>query len=270
MTEHTRWIELDGAVNVRDLGGLPTEDGGFTRFGCVLRSDNLQGLTDADVRRLTDDLRLRDVIDLRTGVEVEREGPGPLVREPQVNVHHLSLLAEAGRHTDVAAEQIAAEQVDTDAVLPWQDRQSRDEIADRSAGFYLNYLADRPDSVVAALRVLAHSDGAAIMHCAAGKDRTGVLSALALATVGVTREAIVADYVLTEQRLGRILARLKSTPTYAGDLDGRPDDSHLPRAATMESLLGYLDEGYGGPLGWLTRYGWSSKDSEALRARILA
>ena len=60
------------------------------------------------------------------------------------------------------------------------------------------------------------------MHCAAGKDRTGVVCALALATVGVPRASIVADYVATGERLGALLARLKASPTYAADLEGRP------------------------------------------------
>ena len=62
-----RWIELDGLVNMRDLGGLPTRDGGRTASGRLIRSDNLQDLTDADVARLVDELGVSDIIDLRTG-----------------------------------------------------------------------------------------------------------------------------------------------------------------------------------------------------------
>jgi len=263
MTEQTRWIDLDGAVNVRDLGGLPTRDGATTFFGRVLRGDNLQGLSATDVRRLTGELAVHDVIDLRTGVEVQQEGPGPLTREPAVTIHHLSLFTEVGEHTDVEAD-VPAAPVDVDAVLPWQE-QKPDE---RHGGFYLNYLQDRPDSVVAALRVMARAPGAALVHCAAGKDRTGVVSALALEVADVTREAIIADYVLTGERLDRVLARLKASSTYAEDLDSRPADSHRPRPETMASLLEYLDENYGGPLGWLTKHGWSAEDSETLRARL--
>ena len=279
MSELTRWIELDGVVNLRDLGGLPTRDGATTLFGRVYRGDNLQGLSADDVRRLTGDLHLRDVIDLRSGVEVEHEGPGPLTREPTVTIHHLSFLPEVGRRTDVEADTAT---VDGDVVLPWtdtaargasdggrgEDKSSRDEVADHSAGFYLNYLHDRPDSVVAALRVMARSEGAALIHCAAGKDRTGVLTALALEVAGVTREAIIGDYVLTGDRLDRVLARLRASTTYAADLDGRPADSHLPRPEIMTRVLDHLDDIYGGPLGWLTKHGWSAEDSAALRAHL--
>ena len=71
------WIELEGAVNVRDVGGLPTVDGRTTRPGVLLRSDNLQDLSAADVTRLVDELGLRTVVDLRSTGEVHLEGPTP-------------------------------------------------------------------------------------------------------------------------------------------------------------------------------------------------
>lgn len=273
MVDETRWVRLDGAANVRDLGGLPTEDGGTTRPGRVLRADNLQGLSTADVRRLVDDLTVRTVIDLRTTVEVEKEGPGPLTREPLVVHRHCSLFPEGGRMTDV----------DADALLPWQTDGQRaaaggeTQLADTTAtglsiGYYLGYLRDRPDSVVAALRAMAEPDGggAALVHCAAGKDRTGVVVAVALAAAGVTRDAIVADYVATADVLDAILTRLRDSPTYAADLDDRPPDAHRPRAATMERFLRTLDERAGGPLGWLAQAGFGPDDVARLRTRLLS
>src|SRR5699024_8239490 len=61
----TRWIELDGVVNMRDLGGLPTRSGGHTLDGRLVRSDNLQDLTPHDVRRLVSEVGVTDIIDLR-------------------------------------------------------------------------------------------------------------------------------------------------------------------------------------------------------------
>ncbi|HEU5160298.1 MAG TPA: tyrosine-protein phosphatase [Streptosporangiaceae bacterium] len=275
-----RWIDLDGAVNVRDLGGLPTNDGGATRPGLVLRADNLQELTPGDVARLVTGLGVRHVIDLRSDPEVSLEGPGPLTRVAEVRVHHLSLFTEGGVFTDVEADRAPEPSeprepserpaVDLDAVLPWQARQDSGPEAERSVGHYLAYLADRPDSIVAALRVMAHEDGASIVHCAAGKDRTGVVCALALEVAGVTREAVVADYVATGERLNQVLARLRASTTYAADLDSRPADSHLPHAYTMEKFLATVDERYGGPLGWLTQHGWSDADTAALRGRLVS
>ena len=74
----TRWIELDGVVNMRDLGGLPTRDGRTTREGRLIRSDNLQDLSEGDVRHLVEVLGVTDVVDLRSHVEHEVTGAGPL------------------------------------------------------------------------------------------------------------------------------------------------------------------------------------------------
>ncbi|MFC7715295.1 tyrosine-protein phosphatase [Nonomuraea recticatena] len=78
-----RWIDLEGAVNVRDLGGLPTTDGGTTRHGRILRSDNLQGLTPSDVDLLVGSHKVRHVVDLRSGPEVSLEGRGRSPRCPR-------------------------------------------------------------------------------------------------------------------------------------------------------------------------------------------
>ncbi|MGV9306970.1 tyrosine-protein phosphatase [Nonomuraea sp. NPDC003727] len=256
MNDFTRWIELEGAANVRDLGGLPTTDGATTRSGRILRSDNLQGLTDADIELLVGSHKVRHVVDLRSGPEVTLEGPGPLTTVPEVTIHHLTLFAEGGRHTDV----------DADRALPWQERGADDDL--RVTGFYYGYLRDRPDSVVSALRVMAKDDGAAIVHCAAGKDRTGVLCALALEVAGATREAIVADYEATGERLEQVLARLRASDTYRDDLDSRPADDHRPRAKYMLQFLGVLDDRFGGPLPWLHAHGWTETDTYALRSRL--
>ncbi|WP_307848706.1 tyrosine-protein phosphatase [Microbispora oryzae] len=258
-----RWIELEGAVNVRDLGGLPTVDGGTTCFGRVLRADNLQGLTDGDVGRLIGDLKLRNVVDLRSMTEVRLEGPGPLHRLSEVVIHHHSLFAEGGHLTDVEADTVDAR------ALPWQGELAEEDLAElRVTGYYYSYLRDRPDSVVSALRVLADDDGMAVVHCAAGKDRTGVVSALALEVAGASRQAIIADYVATGERLAAVLARLRASDTYRDDLDSKPADSHLPRGEFMAQFLGTLDSRFGGPLGWLEANGWTAADTEALRSRL--
>jgi protein-tyrosine phosphatase len=261
----TRWIELEGAVNVRDMGGLTTADGATIRTGLLLRSDNLQSLTGTDLDVLITRIGLRHVIDLRSDTEVDLEGPGPLTRVPAVTIHHLSLFAEGGGLTDVEADTPTG--IDTDKILPWQNRPAEGHESERSVSHYLAYLADRPDSIVSALRVMPQ--GTAIVHCAAGKDRTGVVIAFALGVLGVPREQIVADYAATGEHLEAILARLRASPTYSQDLDSRPADTHMPHADTMEKFLTILDERHGGPLGWLELHGWTSDDTTALRTALL-
>ncbi|MBE7187019.1 MAG: tyrosine-protein phosphatase [Jatrophihabitans endophyticus] len=263
------WLSLDGAENVRDVGGLPTEDGGAVRPGALLRADSLQQLSESDVRRLVDDLHVTAVADLRTGVEVAGEGPGPLTREPAVDVVHLSLFPESGDNTDAAAVPDSGP-----VVLPWQQRDT-DKAADdgprpSAAEVYASYLDDRADSILAALRLIASTDGATIVHCAAGKDRTGTVVALALREVGVTREAVVEDYTRSAERVERVFARLARRRTYAGDITGKLEDvaKHKPRAETMSGLLAAVDERHGGVGTWLRAHGWTDDDAAALRRKL--
>jgi protein-tyrosine phosphatase len=259
-----RWIELDGAANARDLAGLPTADGRAVQPGRLIRSDNLQDLSDRDVRTLVDALQVRSVADLRTGVEVDLEGPGPLTDVDDVDIRHLSLFPESGRTTDAAVDQ------DGPVVLPWQERgvAERDSRQGASA-VYLGYLDERADSVVDALRMIAYSPGATIVHCAAGKDRTGTVIALALSEVGVTRDAIVADYVRSAERIEGIFARLRASSTYREDLESKSADAHAPKPATMERLLDAIDSEFGGVRTWLRAHGWTEDDAAALRAKLL-
>jgi protein-tyrosine phosphatase len=267
-----RWINLEGAVNVRDLGGLATDDGRVTRQNRLIRSDNLQGLTPHDVRVLVDEHEVRAVADLRTGVEVQNEGPGPITREPRVEMRHLSLFPEAGHNTDVAAVENRQDDPDAPVVLPWQttDRETpQPGVPSGAAGFYVRYLLDRPDSVIEALRLIAHTDGAALVHCAAGKDRTGVVVAIALAEIGVEREAIIEDYALSAERIDEIFTRLRASTTYADDLADSDMDVHRPRDTTMAQLLDAIDELHGGVPAWLRSHGWTDEDAAALRKHML-
>jgi len=261
------WIDLDGLANLRDVGGIPTTDGGTIASGRLLRSDNLQSLTDRDVERLLE-LRLTDVVDLRSDFEAESEGPGPLTRVPQVHIHQHSLFREW-------REGVGEDKPDTrpevlpGAALPWIDLSPSVQVDHPIASHYLSYLSDRPDSVVGALRDIARADGATLVHCAAGKDRTGTVVALALMLVGAERDAVVADYAASSERMQAIVDRLMSTKTYADNLRGRPLSSHLTYPATMEAFLDHVLTEYGTVEALLGRLGWTETDTAQLRAKLL-
>ncbi len=274
-----RWLDLDGVVNMRDVGGLPTTDGGVIASGRLIRSDNLQELPPASVRRLVDELHVTDVVDLRTRVEVVTEGDGPLVAEPAVRVHHLSLFTEDTQESGIPGGE---------SVLPWERRDSgvadpaaaaerptrlrRDNHDDYWSGHYLGYLDQRPDSIVAALRTIATSRGATVVHCAAGKDRTGTVVGLALLLAGAEPDAVVADFALSAERVPLIMERLSRRPAYAANLVGKTVAQQSPRADTMRRLIdafSALDDG-AGVEAWLRRHQWSEADTDALRTRLRA
>jgi protein-tyrosine phosphatase len=261
------WIELEGVANMRDVGGLPTTDGGTVTRGRLLRSDNLQDLTETDIHHLVEELGVTDIVDLRSDVEVRIEGPGPL-QVRQLAVHH--------RHSLFRDEEQEVDPQDA-LVLPWskkarearptrEPQEPRDD--DYWASHYLGYLAERPDSVLGALEVIAQSRGATIVHCAAGKDRTGTVVGLALSVAGVADDDVVADYVATGERIERVVARLLARPAYGEVLRDQPMDHHRPRPETMARILAILAERHGGAAGWLREQGWSAAQVEALRIRL--
>ena len=222
------WIDLEGAVNVRDLGGLPTADGGSTIPNRLLRSENLQELSPADIAKLVEDIGVTTVVDLRTTGEREIEGPTPLDAVPGVRHVHHPVLLELGS----AARGSVAEAL---LVTKMEDDRARypDDI---TCGHYLGYLEERPEEVTGALRSIATAEGAAIVHCAAGKDRTGVVVALALTAADVRPEAIVADYMATADRIDAIIERLSRSKTYAEDVNSKFVHAHLPRSARSPRL----------------------------------
>jgi protein tyrosine/serine phosphatase len=251
------WIELDGAANVRDVGGLPTDDGRRIAEHRLLRGDNLRDLSPADVTLLVTGLGLTAVIDLRSPEEAAASGPGPLTRIGAVRHAHHSLLPELG---SMSAADMTAVRL---------DRAHARHPDDVRCGLYLGYLEERPDQVVAALHGIARATGAAMVHCAAGKDRTGVVVALALAVAGVRRDAVIADYAASAERIGAVLARLRGSQTEASDVDGRPAEEQTPRAETMAAFLDQLDARYGGAHQWLAGHGFGAADTAMLRARLL-
>ncbi len=254
---------MDGLVNFRDVGGVATSGGGRVRPGVLLRSDNLQALPETSVRRIVDELGVTDIVDLRTVVEVVREGPGPMTREP-VTIHHHTLYVES-------ADEHGIPDVHDGDDLPWQGQEEspHGDHDSRLADHYLRYFTMRPDSVVAALRAIAHADGAVLVHCAAGKDRTGTIVALALTSVGVSEDDAAADYGLSNERTALIVDRLRASATYADDLADQDVADQATNPETMHLVLRALRERHGGPLAWLRAHGWTDADQAALEAKLL-
>ncbi|RNI21439.1 tyrosine-protein phosphatase [Flexivirga caeni] len=246
---------------MRDLAGLPTTDGRTVQPHRLLRSDNLQDLTPHDIQVLVQDHEVTDIVDLRTDVELRITGPGPLRQVESITHHHHSLFPDD--------KEIDARDA---LVLPWHKSAEPVEPArheDAQAGHYLGYLVRRPDSVAAALDVIATSAGATVVHCAAGKDRTGTISAMALSVAGVPREEIVADYVASTERAERIVRRLIGLPGYADTLRDVPITAHHSRPETITRVLDAIDADYGSVAGWLRSVGWTDLQLDRLRAKLV-
>lgn len=249
-----RWIEFEGCDNARDLGGLPTVDGRRTRRGVFLRTDTVQQLTPTDVAWLRESYGLRTVLDLRTPKEAAAQGRGGLGLEA-VDYHNIPFVPD---------EYLDPNDPRHDIVI--RARVDRNQSAD-----YLDYMT-RGSNVAAALRVAASPTSTPLLfHCAAGKDRTGVLAALILDLVGVERDAIAEDYVATDERAPRVLARLVTLPMYAGAVKAasRTTRDVRCRPETITNLLAALDDGFGGTAGWAVSAGVPETDIARLRERLV-
>jgi protein-tyrosine phosphatase len=230
-----RVYRLEGSHNVRDLGGLTTGDGRLVRRGLVFRSD-YPGFAEVNDGAAVRRLGLRTVVDLRRGTEASFE----CVSWDDHGVKYHRTPLSAGGETS------------------WHAR-------------YHAYLTSRPETVVEAVRHVTSVDTQPVLfHCAAGKDRTGVVAALVLSVLGVEARHIVADYVLTEAALKQIMARLTVTGPYVEMLAGASLEDQRPRAQHMESLLEWLDTEHGGARAWLEANGLSPAHLDAFREHLLS
>lgn len=232
-----------GTANFRDLGGLPTEDGGRIRPGLLFRSDTLQELTEADVDRLVHGVGLRLVVDLRAPGEVDVEGRGLLEGEA---VRHLNL-----------------------ALNSKDERAIPDLTANTLVRHYLGYLAVSAQAAAQVFRVLTDDGMPAVVHCAAGKDRTGVVTALVLRALGVPAEVVAEDYARSAEAVPQILARLRRLPSYADRIDLLPADVHACSAGTMVEFLAAVDAQYGSVEAFLRAAGLEDDVVPRLRERLV-
>jgi protein-tyrosine phosphatase len=243
-----RALVVDGLLNVRDLGGLTTPDGRRVRPGRIVRSDNLRGLTDEGAVTLVRDLAPRMVVDLRTEAECAREGRG-LAEVAHVRYVNLPLQPKAALNPEQVAAGLATNLFDD----------------------YVLQIRDNGAPLLAALELLSDGEALpAVVHCTAGKDRTGVLVALLLDLLGVAREQIVADYAATTDNMPGILARIRSSSFFQGNgLAAAPGWIFESTPATMRAFLAWLDEEHGGTERWAIGNGLPLSAVQRLRANLL-
>ena len=250
------WIDLQGAVNVRDLGGLPTTTGQTTRPGVLVRSDAVHELTEADVATLTGTIGVRHIVDLRAPGERAEQGRGRLgqsgVTYSELDVLTDEMIVERRRVREAA---LAAGNAD---------------VATLMADGYSQLLELGRKAFVTALERIAAPGGApALIHCSAGKDRTGVLVALLLDAAGVERATIIADYAATEQRIALVHARLSTMPAFAELAANATAGTLNAHAATMEQFLDRLHGQSGGAEPWFRAGGASQEVLATWREKVL-
>jgi len=156
-----------------------------------------------------------------------------------------------------------------DEALPWVDLAPSVQVDHPVASFYLSYLVDRPDSIVASLRHIGEADGATLVHCAAGKDRTGLVIALALSVAGADREVVAADYATTGDRLAPYVDAYLATIEDEEQREFWRGHQATP-VEFMLDVLEHLEVEHGGVEAYLRSGGMTDEQLSALRERLVA
>jgi hypothetical protein len=239
--------KLSGAYNFRDLGGLPTTDGGRIRSGRLFRSDTLQALTDDDVACLVDELGVASVVDLRSPAETVEEGRGPLTSHPRQAITYVNV--------PLGLAKIAFHEVEPDPGY-------------LTADMYLQQLGEDPSVPLALELISVLAARPTVVHCAVGKDRTGVVVALILLLVGVDSETVVKDYMASEANIERMVDRLRGWPRYAGHMGVIPDEFYRVEEKAIRTTLAELGTRHGGAEEW-ARERLRPGTVDALRAHLV-
>lgn len=243
-----RHLAVEGSYNVRDLGGLPTEDGRFTRRGVLIRAGNLDRLSPAGRQRLLA-YGLKTVIDIRDEWEVERF-PDVFVHSAEVKYVNLPLIGNnlAGDET-------------------WKVKTSS---YTHLHELYVSYLDQCPAQVAAIVAAIAENEPAAVVHCHAGKDRTGLVTALVLGAVGVPAPVIAQDYAESGGQIASLVAQWRAQAVRQGRDMQQFEREVASVPETILSTLGYLQQRYGGAANYLQQCGVSRRQLDHLLAAFVA
>lgn len=241
-------LRIEGLVNVRDLGGLRAQDGRVIRSRQVIRSDNPKGMTDQGQLDLANIVAPELVVDLRMVLEVTHEGY--TIGHTPARMIHLPMLPQSG---------ITPEQVEAGG-------------ADNLVDDYVRQLEANAQSIIEALRLMSNPvNRPLVVHCTAGKDRTGVVIAMLLDILGVAHETIVADYHVTSTNMGPIIERIRNAQVFKDNgLATAPDWIFASEPETMRMFLAIMTKTYGSAEGWARAKGLDAADITRLRDTILS
>ena len=244
MTEEIqRRIPLEGCVNFRDLGGYPTADGRTVKWRRLFRSDAPTTLTEADVQTITVDLGVSAVVDLRNSGGVLTDGRG-LLALSGIGYHHFPFMERRG-------------------LPPPTDGEDSER---RLTDIYQWMLHNSGTLMAQAFTTLAQQvNQPAVFHCSAGKDRTGILAANILAVLGVSREDVIADYMMTNEVIDDILARIRKMPGF----EHSTREGIIAPKAAIEKFLDVTQTEFGGSESYLRHHGVQQSTIDSLRESLL-
>ena len=238
---------LEGCFNFRDIGGYRNREGRPIRWGRYYRAGRQDRMTEADLERVRQ-LGIRSQVDLRRPDEIAEQGRGPL-GDLGADYHNIAVIPEGG------TEHLSRFVGDTGI----------------SGRRYMGYLSFGPKTWQDLFELFASADNHPVLvHCTAGKDRTGVTTAFLLTVLGVDRDIIEADYLLTNRDVPRQVAFMEKTLGLPEDMsrDEFIRIAGVPETA-MKDFLDHLEEEHGGALAYLESIGIDPAMQAAVRRHFL-
>ncbi len=230
-------------MNFRDQGGYPTTDGRTVKWRRLFRSDSPSTLTESDVKTITGTLGIKSVVDLRSSNGVLDDGRG-LLALSGLGYHNYPFLERRG--------------IDPPT--------SGDQSADRLSAIYQWMLQNSGTLIAQAFTALAQDlNQPAMFHCSAGKDRTGILGATILAVLGVGREDVVADFMMTNEVIDGILARIKKMPGF----ESSTREGIMAPQPAIEKFLDVTQSDFGGSEAYLLHHGVQQGIIDGFRESML-
>ena len=238
---------FEGCFNFRDIGGYLNQDGKIVKKGLYFRTGRQDRMSDQDLSILSD-LKISTQIDLRKPEEVLDQGKGPL-EAMGANYINIAVIPEGG------SDQLSKLVGDTGI----------------SGKRYLGYLEFGPTSWLRLFGILANEDNLpVVLHCTAGKDRTGVSTAFLLSILGVSRDVIEADYLLTNRDTERQADFIESTVGYPDGYDRKSmiAAAGVPRNA-MKDFLDGVESKWGSAVEYLEKIGITHEQMDTIRNNFL-
>ncbi|PZC43282.1 MAG: Protein tyrosine/serine phosphatase/Protein tyrosine/serine phosphatase [Chloroflexi bacterium] len=253
-TTNDRHLPYDSVFNFRDIGGYATGDGRTIRWRRLFRAGALHTMSASEARHAHEQLGVRGILDLRRPDEIASEGEdlGPLVARVDWR-QNFSVIPMPD---------------DPGPGLPGPVSQTLDEAYGRgpSGPRYAAYLERGASQLTSALRLLSQAETyPAVVHCTAGKDRTGVVCALVMNLLGVDDATIVEDYALSNLSTQRLLAMRDVRPEKGEDVQG----IYGAPPEAMRVFLVRLRESYGGARGYLRAQGLSEAELDRFAEVLL-
>ncbi len=246
----SRQITFESIPNFRDLGGYQARDGRTVRWRRLFRSGDLRKMTENDFNRLRDEIGLASVIDLRSQLELERQGKSKF-SDSGIKYYNISFISDDGSKTP---------------------NEQLNQAYTNLGEFYI-YLIQKKEfgqRLVDALKVIAMQENLPlIFHCAVGKDRTGILAAILLSVLGVADADIINDYAASEAYMKDLLVRIKNEPSKNEHPQDLPDYFWEAAPESMAVFLSMTKREYGSAKGYIEAHGAEKSLFDSLETALL-